>query len=130
MDRVTEKLKRAAGVVARSNASLETEADRLIAREQQFEERKAAAFAPHHKLLDSRNREMDQLEDALKIVGNADPLQASGDSSSEDTEFAPTHPAIETKTAPVIAAAPSAPAVVVDHPATFPSNEMQGVREG
>jgi hypothetical protein len=76
MDRVTEKLKQASGVVARSNAGLEAEADKLIAREEQFEERKKAAFAPHHAVLDTRNREMDQLEDALKIVSNplADPL--------------------------------------------------------
>lgn len=81
MDRVTEKLKQAAGVVARSNAGLEAEADRLIAREASFEERKRTAFAPHHALLDTRHREMDQLEDALKIVSNADPLESSGDGS-------------------------------------------------
>jgi hypothetical protein len=77
MDRVTEKLKQAAGVVARSNDSLEKEADKLIAREADFEKRKTEAFAPHYALLDSRNREMDQLEDALKIVSNADPLAIS-----------------------------------------------------
>lgn len=83
MDRVTEKLKQAAGVVARSNASLEAEADRLIAREEEFEERKRAAFEPHHTLLDGRHRQMDQLEDSLKIVSNADPLQDSGDGLPE-----------------------------------------------
>lgn len=83
MDRVTEKLKQASGVVARSNAGLEAEADRLIEREASFEERKKAAFAPHHALLDTRHREMDQLEDALKIVSNADPLQDSSGSSPE-----------------------------------------------
>lgn len=77
MDRVTEKLKQAAGVVARSNAGLEAEADKLIAREAQFEERKVAAFAPHYRVLDNRNREMDQLEDSLKIVSNQDPLDDS-----------------------------------------------------
>lgn len=127
MDRVSEKLKRAAGVAARSNASLEMEADKLIAREQKFEERKVAAFAPHFKLLDSRHREMDQLEDSLKIVGNADPLESSGDSSGVDTEFAPTHPAIELKTEPEVAPAnPSqpAPAVAVEQSATFPNPEV------
>lgn len=88
MDRVTEKLKQASTVVARSNASLEAEADRLIAREAQFEERKTAAFAPHHAVLDGRNREMDQLEDALQIVSNADPLASSG-ASSEVAEVQP-----------------------------------------
>lgn len=83
MDRVTEKLKQASGVVARSNAGLETEADRLIAREAQFEERKKEAFAPHHAVLDTRHREMDQLEDSLKIVSNADPLRESEAGSPE-----------------------------------------------
>jgi hypothetical protein len=83
MDRVTDKLKQASGVVARANAGLEAEADRLIAREASFEERKKAAFAPHHVLLDNRHREMDQLEDALKIVSNADPLLGSEDGSPE-----------------------------------------------
>jgi hypothetical protein len=92
MDRVTEKLKQAAGVAARSNASLEAEADRLIAREQMFETRKAEAFAPHHALLDSRHREMDQLEDALKIVSNADPLASSADYGESPTEQVIPHP--------------------------------------
>lgn len=83
MDRVTEKLKQASGVVPRSNAGLEAEADRLIAREAEFEKRKQAAFAPHHAVLDGRNREMDQLEDALQIMSNADPLQVSDDGSPE-----------------------------------------------
>jgi len=83
MDRITEKMKQASGVVARSEEGLMVEADRLIAREQQFEERKKAAFAPHHAKLDSRHREMDQLEDALQIVSNADPLQESGSGSPE-----------------------------------------------
>lgn len=83
MDRVTEKLKQASGVVARSNAGLEAEADKLIAREADFEERKAQAFAPHYAVLDGRHREMDQLEDSLKIVSNADPLQVSDDGSPE-----------------------------------------------
>jgi hypothetical protein len=83
MDRVTEKLKQASGVVARSNAGLEAEADKLIAREAAFEKRKREAFAPHHAVLDNRNREMDQLEDALQIVSNADPLQSSEGGSPE-----------------------------------------------
>lgn len=83
MDRVSEKLKQASGVVARANAGLEAEADKLIAREADFEERKAQAFAPHYAVLNSRHREMDQLEDSLKIVSNADPLQVSDDGSPE-----------------------------------------------
>lgn len=83
MDRVTEKMKQAAGVVARSNASLEAEADKLIAREGDFEKRKTEAFAGHYAKLETRHREMDQLEDALKIVSNADPLESSSDGSPE-----------------------------------------------
>lgn len=82
-DRVTQKLLRAAGVAARANASLEAEADRLIAREDAFEDRKNEAFAPHYAMLDSRHRQMDQFEDSLQIVSNADPLQSSADGSPE-----------------------------------------------
>lgn len=95
VDRVTEKLAQAAGVVPRSNASLEAEADRLIAREAEFEKRKAAAFAPHHALLDGRHRQMDQLEDSLKIVSNADPLQISEDGSQDDQEGHTAVPALD-----------------------------------
>jgi hypothetical protein len=92
MDRVTEKLKQAAGVAARSNAKLEAEADRLIAREDQFDQRQAEAFAPHHAVLDARHREMDQLEDALKIVSNADPLESSDAGEKQPAEQVSLHP--------------------------------------
>jgi hypothetical protein len=70
---------------------LRLKADKLIAREGQFEERKRAAFAPHHAVLDTRNREMDQLEDALKIVSNADPLAESSAGSPEVEQERPRH---------------------------------------
>jgi len=89
LDRVTEKLLKARGVSARANASLEAEADRLLAREDAFEKRKIEAFAPHHALLDARHREMDQVEDALKIVGNHDPLDGSGDAGEVVEKGAP-----------------------------------------
>lgn len=75
MDRLTEKLKRASGVAARISTSMEGEADKLIAREDELAQRTQAAFAPHHAVLDSNKRSLDQLEDALKIVSNTDPLQ-------------------------------------------------------
>jgi exonuclease VII small subunit len=102
LDRVTEKLLKARGVAARANASLEAEADRLIAREDAFEKRKVEAFAPHHALLDARHREMDQVEDALKIVGNADPLDGSGD-AGEVVEKPKPPPAAEHPKTPAIA---------------------------
>ena len=84
VDRITEKLKMARDVVARAQQSLENEADKLIAREAVIAQRAADAFRPHHSLLDSRHRELDQLEDALKIVSNADPLDGSEDDSGTE----------------------------------------------
>lgn len=78
MDRITEKLKRASGVAQRVGKSIEDEADRLIAREDEVAAKTKAAFAPHYAVLDSRARELDQLETALQIVSNADPLAGSG----------------------------------------------------
>ena len=83
VDRITEKLKRASGVAQRLTASLEVEADKLIAREADIEKKTKSAFQPHHAVLDSRNRELDQLEDALKIISNADPLDGSSEDSQE-----------------------------------------------
>ena len=83
-DWVTEKLKQAAGVVDRSNRSLAQSADDLIAREKKFEERKEKAFAPHHAALDARHKQMDQLEDSLHLLGNIDPLAATGDGSKQE----------------------------------------------
>lgn len=79
MDRITEKLKRASGVAQRAALSIESEADKLIAREDQIAAKTRQAFAPHHAVLDNRNRELDQLETSLQILSNADPLAGSGD---------------------------------------------------
>jgi hypothetical protein len=82
MDRITEKLKRASGVAQRAALSIESEADKLIAREDQIAAKTKSAFAPHHAVLDGRNRELDQLETALQILSNVDPLAGSGDAGA------------------------------------------------
>lgn len=87
VDRITEKLKQASGVAQRLAGSLESEADKLIAREAELTLRTQAAFKPHHAVLDARKRELDQLEDALQIISNADPL---GGSSTESEAAAAT----------------------------------------
>jgi hypothetical protein len=81
MDRITEKLKRASGVAQRAAASIESEADKLIAREDAIAAKTAQAFAPHHAVLDNRNRELDQLESSLALLSNSDPLGSSGDAT-------------------------------------------------
>jgi len=58
----------------------------LIAREGDVVLRSRNAFAPHHAALDQRIRELNQLEDALKIMENADPLAGTDDSSGEKEE--------------------------------------------
>lgn len=78
VDRLKEKLTRAAGIAPRATANIESEADRLIEREAEIAQKTKSAFAPHHALLDSHARDLDQLEDALQIVSNVDPLQSSG----------------------------------------------------
>lgn len=78
LERLKEKLARAASVAAKATVSIEAEADSLIAREAQIAQRAQKAFAPHHALLDAHARDLDQLEDALKVIANTDPLQGSG----------------------------------------------------
>jgi hypothetical protein len=82
MDRLKEKLTRASGVAKRVTESIEQQADALIAREEELASKAANAFKPHHALLDNNKRELDQLEDALKLVSN-DPL---ADGSSPEVE--------------------------------------------
>jgi chromosome condensin MukBEF ATPase and DNA-binding subunit MukB len=82
MDRITEKLKHASGVVQRATIKLESEADRLIARAETIDAKISSAFAPHHAALDERNRELDQLEAAPQILSNIDPLAGSGDAGA------------------------------------------------
>jgi hypothetical protein len=78
MDRLTEKLTKASGVVARLTRKMETKADELIARESLIDKRTERAFAPHHAMLDTHLKDLDRLEDGLKLVENADPLQDYG----------------------------------------------------
>ena len=73
MDRLKEKLAKAAGVAKRATDAIEADADRLIAREDEITSKRENAFKPHHAVLDSRSRELDQLEDALKILDNGAP---------------------------------------------------------
>jgi hypothetical protein len=90
MDRITEKLKRASGVAQRAALKIESEADRLIAREDELAAKTANAFAPHHAVLDGRNRELDQLETSLQILSNVDPLAGSGDVGASASAPSPT----------------------------------------
>jgi hypothetical protein len=73
VDRLKEKLTKAAGVAPRLTVAIEKDADDLIARETQLMTRKDEAFKPHFAVLDSHKRDLDQLEDALKVVENGLP---------------------------------------------------------
>src|SRR5216684_7667174 len=96
MDRLKEKLALAAGVAPRVTAAIEKDADVLIAREGDVVLRSRNAFAPHHAALDQRIRELNQLEDALKIMENADPLAGTDDSSGEKESDTMTADAFDT----------------------------------
>ena len=81
MSRLDEKLAAAAAIAPQLTAEIEKEADALIARKEQIETRIKTAFAPHHAVLDMRMKQLDQVEDKLQIIENADPLAVSGGSS-------------------------------------------------
>lgn len=73
MERLKEKLAKAAGVAPRLTVAIEKDADDLIARETEMMARKNKAFAGHNEILDSHKRDLNQLEDALKVVENGVP---------------------------------------------------------
>lgn len=78
--RLAEKLKHAAGVVARVQTRIETKADAVIAREPEFDKLIEESFAPHEAMLDDSGKALDAFQQALAQVSNA-PLPSSGGSS-------------------------------------------------
>jgi hypothetical protein len=78
MDRLSEKLNRAAGAAKRVGDRLELRADKLIAREEAANKREDEVFLPHEQRLDSAERGMDSVERALGQMSNGDPLDGSG----------------------------------------------------
>lgn len=93
MDRLKEKLARAAGVAKRATDAIESDADKLIAREDELTQARLKAFKPHHDSLDSRARELDQLEDALKILDNGAPPLPDTENGSPAVDPGQTFPA-------------------------------------
>lgn len=77
MTRLTEKLKTAREVSRRVTASVEARADALIAREAEMMDKTDRAFSPHEAILDEAHRELDAVENELKLMSN-DPLPGSG----------------------------------------------------
>ena len=79
MDRLSEKLNRAAGVVGRVTAKLEERADLVIAREDAIDKRGERLFNAKHVVLDSADAGLDAIESKLALLSN-DPLESSGSS--------------------------------------------------
>jgi hypothetical protein len=79
MDRLSEKLARAAGVVGRVTADLEERADLVIAREDAIGKRSEQLFDAKHAVLDSADKGLDEIEHKLALLSN-DPLESSGHS--------------------------------------------------
>ena len=77
MDRLTEKLNRAAGVVGRVTAKLEERADFVIAREDAIDKRGERLFSAKHAILDDADKGLDGIEAKLALLSN-DPLDGSG----------------------------------------------------
>ncbi len=86
MDRLTEKLNQAAGVVGRVTADLESRADFIIERETAITKRGKRVFDAKNSMLDGADKGLDVIERALAVVSN-DPLPSSG--SSQDAPAVP-----------------------------------------
>jgi hypothetical protein len=82
MSRLTDKLTQAAAVAPRQAAKIEARADAIIAREPRIEQRTDEVFSPHEAVLAEAEHGLDTLDHSLRQMSNADPLQASGGSSS------------------------------------------------
>lgn len=79
MDRLSEKLAKAAGVAKRQTDKIEARADALIAREADIEKRTDQAFSPHEGILSDAEKGLDAVEAQLRLMSNA-PLESSGES--------------------------------------------------
>lgn len=86
VDRLTDKLARAAQVVPEQTKALEADADALIARGADFSKRRAQTFAQHNAVLDSGHKGLDVLDAQLALVSNS-PLENSGGSSESGTVY-------------------------------------------
>lgn len=73
IDRIKEKLAKAAGVGGRVAANIEAKADALIARESVLEAKTAQAFAGHEAIADHAHSELDAIEGALNQLSNGGP---------------------------------------------------------
>jgi hypothetical protein len=96
LDRLTDKFKRAAGVVERVSSSIEADVDGILAREDQLTQKSKRVSSKHHGRLDSRSKNLDQLDAALNLLdnGDPDPLEGSGDGSKDGSgEKQPEEPA-------------------------------------
>lgn len=77
MDRLSEKLAKAGGVVARVSTKIEARADAIIAREDAIEARTDQVFSPHESILASAEKGLDGVEASLRLMSNGAPLEPS-----------------------------------------------------
>ncbi len=73
IDRLKEKLAKAAGVGGRVAAKIESKADALIAREGELSTKSDRAFAGHEAIVDSANVVLDDIEASLNQLSNGGP---------------------------------------------------------
>lgn len=73
IDRLKEKLAKAAGVGGRVAAKIEAKADALIAREADLETKADHAFAPHEAIADQASASLDEIEAAVNLLSNGGP---------------------------------------------------------
>jgi hypothetical protein len=73
MDRLKEKLAKAASAGSRLAAKIEAKADALIAREGELEDKTDKAFAVHEQIMDAAGAQLDEVENALNQLTNGGP---------------------------------------------------------
>lgn len=78
IERVKAKMGTAKNVLSDVTKHLEEHADRVIGKGTDVMNHADKAFAPHHDMLNDADKGLDELDDALKAMGNGGPLPSSG----------------------------------------------------
>lgn len=123
MGRLSDKLKQAGGVVIRQTAKIEARADAILERETSIEAMTDQAFSPHEAILSEAEKGLQDVESALRLLGNGGPpLEPSSASPA-----APTAAEAATQPDPVAVAPvpPPAPPVIVSPEVEQPAATFQ-----
>jgi hypothetical protein len=76
IERVKAKMAKAKDVLPEVTRHLEEHADKVVQKGTDVMNHADKAFAPHHDMLTDADKGLDELDDALKAMGNGGPLPA------------------------------------------------------